>query len=92
MDLDPSGLLGTVTVEKAHPLAGALSAARAAAPSWYTLRDEPETWSQVDPAVLAPLTARSETGYDLGRIVLRVHEGQVWWVGASSVVGGQSTG
>ena len=90
--LDPSGLLGTVTMEMPHPLADATRAARAEPRSRHALVDEPETWSQVDPAVLASLTARSETGYDLGRVVLRVRGDQVWWAGASNSAGDQSSG
>lgn len=78
-DLDPSGILGTMTVEELHPLAEAVSAARAAPQSGPWFADEPETWNQVDSAALAPLTARSDTGYDLGQIVLRVHDDRVWW-------------
>lgn len=77
--IDSVGLLGTLTMEKPHPLAEAASVARALPHARPELVDIPETWNEVDPAALAVLSARSVTGHDLGVITMRVHENQVWW-------------
>jgi broad specificity phosphatase PhoE len=76
---DTAGLLGTLVIERRHPLAEAVAAARAAPHGLPGASDIPETWNRVDPGALADLTARSETGVALGPIVLRVYEGCVWW-------------
>lgn len=90
--MSSQGLIGTLVMKRPDPLAVAVSAARAMPQARPALIDVPETWNQVDPAALATLSARSETGYDLGPIVLRVHGDQVWWGGASSLAGDQPVG
>lgn len=82
--IDVPGFLGTMIMEKPHPLAQAVSAARALPLARPELVDIPETWNQVDPAALSALSARSVTGHDLGAITMRVHENQVWWVATGS--------
>lgn len=77
--IDTGGLLGKIVFEKQQTLAEAVAAARAAPPARPEHSDIPETWNQVDPKPLTQLTPRTETGTDIGAIVLRVYEDRVWW-------------
>ena len=90
--IDTAGLLGKIVIEKQHPLAGAVEAARATPHTRPEHSDIPETWIQVDPKSLAQLTLRSESGTNLGATVLRVYEDRVWWAPESGLSPAPVTG
>jgi hypothetical protein len=56
------GLFGRLDVEGSYPFAGAIAAARAVPVERADADDVPETWTAVEPAALASLTLRTDTG------------------------------